>query len=184
VQKPEPAGPIVGPIPVAAEAPIVQFVNQMIWQAISERASDIHIEPTETELRVRHRIDGVLHETNRSPKMIQSGVISRLKILADMNIAERRVPQDGRFSVNHQGRTIDLRVATLPTVWGEAMVVRILDSTTATLDLNELGFGPENFRRYQQAYSKPHRMILVTGPTGSGRSTTLYATLNSLNTPG
>jgi type IV pilus assembly protein PilB len=181
VQKPEPAGPVVGPTLVAAEAPIVHFVNRMLWQAIDERASDIHIEPTEADLRVRYRIDGVLHEMDRSPKAIHAGVISRLKIMADMNIAERRVPQDGRFSVNHQGRTIDLRIATLPTVWGETVVVRILDNTAAALDLNELGFGPENFRRYKQAYSKPHGMILVTGPTASGKSTTLYATLNSLN---
>jgi type IV pilus assembly protein PilB len=183
-QKPEPAAPIVGPAVAAAEAPIVQFVNQLIRQAVSEHASDIHIEPTETDLLVRYRIDGVLHEMTRAPRAIQPGVVSRLKIMAEMNIAERRLPQDGRFSVNHQGRSVDLRIATLPTVLGETVVVRILDNTTVALDLNELGFAPENFQRYKQAYSKPQGMILVTGPSGSGKSTTLYATLNSLNSAG
>jgi type IV pilus assembly protein PilB len=168
---------------VASEAPIVRFVNLLISQAITDRASDIHIEPTETDLRVRYRIDGVLHEAHRSPKSLQSGVISRLKIMADINIAERRVPQDGRLSVSHQGRKIDLRLATLPTVWGEKIVARILDNTTAALSLNELGFSEGNYARYQAAYTKPYGMILVTGPTGSGKSTTLYATLNILNRP-
>jgi type IV pilus assembly protein PilB len=168
---------------VAEEAPIVRFVNLLISQAITDRASDIHIEPTESDLRVRYRIDGVLHESHRSPRSIQSGVISRLKIMADINIAERRVPQDGRLSVNHQGRKVDLRIATLPTVWGEKIVARILDNTTAQHSLEDLGFSAENFARYRSAYSKPYGMILVTGPTGSGKSTTLYATLNILNQP-
>jgi len=168
---------------VAEDAPIVRFVNLLISQAITDRASDIHIEPTETDLRVRYRIDGVLHESHRSPKSIQSGVISRLKIMADINIAERRIPQDGRLSVNHQGRKVDLRIATLPTVWGEKIVARILDNSTAQLGLDDLGFSESNFRRYQHAYTKPYGMILVTGPTGSGKSTTLYATLNILNSP-
>jgi type IV pilus assembly protein PilB len=178
----EPAD-LAGFTAVASEAPIVRFVNLLISQAITDRASDIHIEPTETDLRVRYRIDGVLHEAHRSPKSLQSGVISRLKIMADINIAERRVPQDGRLSVSHQGRKIDLRLATLPTVWGEKIVARILDNTTASLSLDELGFSAENFARYQTAYTKPYGMILVTGPTGSGKSTTLYATLNILNRP-
>jgi type IV pilus assembly protein PilB len=168
---------------VAEDAPIVRFVNLLISQAITDRASDIHIEPTETDLRVRYRIDGVLHESHRSPKSIQSGVISRLKIMADINIAERRIPQDGRLSVSHQGRKVDLRIATLPTVWGEKIVARILDNSTATMGLDDLGFSDGNFRRYRTAYSKPYGMILVTGPTGSGKSTTLYATLNILNSP-
>jgi type IV pilus assembly protein PilB len=168
---------------VAEEAPIVRFVNLLISQAITDRASDIHLEPTESDLRVRYRIDGVLHEAHRSPKSIQAGVISRLKIMADINIAERRVPQDGRLSVNHQGRKVDLRLATLPTVWGEKIVARILDNSTAQLGLDDLGFSDHNFRRYRSAYTKPYGMILVTGPTGSGKSTTLYATLNILNSP-
>ena len=168
---------------VVEDAPIVKFVNLLITQAIQDRASDIHLEPTEHDLRVRYRIDGVLHEVMRSPKSIQSGVISRLKIMADINIAERRIPQDGRLSVSAHGKKIDLRVATLPTVWGEKVVMRILDNSTARLDLSELGFTQNNYERYSESFGKPYGMILVTGPTGSGKSTTLYATLNILNRP-
>ncbi|WP_243059258.1 GspE/PulE family protein [Nocardioides sp. SR21] len=166
---------------VSDEAPVVRFVNLLINQAISDRASDIHIEPTERDMRVRYRIDGVLHDAHRSPKNIQNGVISRLKIMAEMNIAERRVPQDGRMSVNHEGRRVDLRVATLPTVWGEKVVLRILDTSHTQLGLDDLGFSADNYARYRASYSKPYGMILATGPTGSGKSTTLYATLNQLN---
>ncbi len=165
------------------DAPIVRYVNALIIQAIQDRASDIHLEPTERDLRVRYRIDGVLHEVMRSPKNIQSSVISRLKIMADINIAERRIPQDGRLSVTTNGRKIDLRVATLPTVWGEKVVMRILDNSTASLDLSDLGFSDRNFDRFSLSFTKPYGMILVTGPTGSGKSTTLYATLNILNKP-
>jgi type IV pilus assembly protein PilB len=163
------------------DAPIVKYVNALILQAIQDRASDIHLEPTERNLRVRYRIDGVLHEVMSSPKSIQSGVISRLKIMADINIAERRIPQDGRLTVNANGKKIDLRVATLPTVWGEKVVMRILDNSTARLDLSDLGFSDLNYERYSRSFAKPYGMILVTGPTGSGKSTTLYATLNILN---
>ena len=165
------------------DAPIVKYVNLLVTQAITDRASDIHIEPTENELRVRYRIDGVLHEMQRSPKQIQNGVISRVKILSDIDIAERRKPQDGRMSVQHNGRKIDLRVATLPTVWGEKIVMRILDNSTASLDLRDLSFGEENYEVYSESYRKPYGMILVTGPTGSGKSTTLYATLNAVSRP-
>ncbi|MHB1802935.1 MAG: GspE/PulE family protein [Actinomycetes bacterium] len=168
---------------VVEDAPIVKYVNLLISQAIADRASDIHLEPGEHDLRVRFRIDGVLHEVMRSPKQIQSGVISRLKIMADINIAERRVPQDGRLSVTANGTKVDLRVATLPTVWGEKVVMRILDNSTARLDLTELGFSEANYQRYSQSFSKPYGMILVTGPTGSGKSTTLYATLNIVSRP-
>ncbi len=166
---------------VVDDAPIVKYVNALITQAIQDRASDIHLEPTERDLRVRYRIDGVLHEIMRSPKSVQSGVISRLKIMADINIAERRIPQDGRLSVNANGKKIDLRVATLPTVWGEKVVMRILDNSTARLDLTDLGFTDDNYERFSWSFAKPYGMILVTGPTGSGKSTTLYATLNILN---
>ncbi|PVG81532.1 type II secretion system protein GspE [Nocardioides gansuensis] len=166
---------------VSEDAPVVRFVNLLITQAITDRASDIHIEPTEHDLRVRYRIDGVLHDAHRSPKNIQHGVVSRLKIMADMNIAERRVPQDGRMSVSHQGRKVDLRIATLPTVWGEKVVARILDNGTTQLGLDDLGFGEANAARFKASYTKPYGMILATGPTGSGKSTTLYATLNQLN---
>jgi type IV pilus assembly protein PilB len=168
---------------VVEDAPIVRFVNLLITQAINDRASDIHLEPTERDLRVRFRIDGVLHEIMRSPRNIQAGVISRLKIMADINIAERRIPQDGRLSVNITGKKIDLRVATLPTVWGEKVVMRVLDNSTAMLNLADLGFSDGNFERYSVSFTKPYGMILVTGPTGSGKSTTLYATLNIVSRP-
>ncbi|MBK6763748.1 MAG: Flp pilus assembly complex ATPase component TadA [Micrococcales bacterium] len=168
---------------VVEDAPIVKFVNLLITQGIQDRASDIHLEPTEYDVRVRFRIDGVLHEVMRSPKSIQSGVISRLKIMSDINIAERRIPQDGRLSVTTNGQKIDLRVATLPTVWGEKIVLRILDNSTAMLDLADLGFRDVNYERYSASFGKPYGMILVVGPTGSGKSTTLYATVNILNRP-
>ncbi|MBT0995209.1 Flp pilus assembly complex ATPase component TadA [Cellulomonas sp. DKR-3] len=165
------------------DAPIVRYVNLLVTQAITDRASDIHIEPTEHDLRVRYRIDGVLHETQRSPKNITGGVVSRVKIMSDIDIAEKRKPQDGRMSVVHNGRKIDLRVATLPTVWGEKIVMRILDNSTASLDLRDLSFLEHNYQTYQESYTKPYGMILVTGPTGSGKSTTLYATLNAVSKP-
>ncbi len=168
---------------IVEDAPIVKYVNLLITQAIQDRASDIHIEPAEHELRVRYRIDGVLHEVMRSPKQIAGGVVSRLKIMSDIDIAERRIPQDGRLSVTTNGKKIDLRVATLPTVWGEKVVMRVLDNSTARLDLADLGFSESNFERYRTSYIKPYGMILVTGPTGSGKSTTLYATLNIVSKP-
>lgn len=166
---------------VNEDAPIVKLVNMLISQAIADRASDIHIEPAEHDLRIRYRIDGVLHEVMRPPKNIQNGIISRLKVMADINIAERRIPQDGRVTTVIDGRNIDLRVATLPTVHGEKIVMRILDKSTALLRLSDLGFLPENMSLYEESYRKPYGTILVTGPTGSGKSTTLYATLNILN---
>ncbi len=165
------------------DAPIVRFVNLLITQAIQDRASDIHIEPAEKDVRIRYRIDGVLHEMQKAPKSTQQGVISRIKIMSDIDIAERRKPQDGRLSVTHQGRKVDLRVATLPTVWGEKVVMRILDNSTAAMDLEDLGLREANLTLYEQSYSKPYGMILVTGPTGSGKSTTLYATLNQVSRP-
>ncbi|HLG91746.1 MAG TPA: GspE/PulE family protein, partial [Acidimicrobiales bacterium] len=166
---------------VVEDAPIVKYVNLIILQALNERASDIHIEPTAHDLRIRFRIDGVLHDVTRSPRSIKAGVISRLKVMADMNIAEHRVPQDGRVTLNASNRQIDLRVATLPTVHGEKVVMRILDKSNALLDLSDLGFLPDVMERYAQSFRKPYGTILVTGPTGSGKSTTLYATLNILN---
>lgn len=165
------------------DAPIVRFVNLIISQAIQDRASDIHIEPGEFEVRVRYRIDGVLHEMQRAPKQIQNGVISRLKIMSDIDIAERRKPQDGRLSVMHGGRKVDLRVATLPTVWGEKVVMRILDNSTSSMDLNDLGLLQHNYDVFKKSYTKPYGMILVTGPTGSGKSTTLYTTLHTVSRP-
>ncbi|ROS77562.1 type IV pilus assembly protein PilB [Curtobacterium sp. PhB130] len=165
------------------DVPIVRFVNLLVSQAIQDHASDIHIEPGEHEVRVRYRIDGVLHEMAPAPKNIQNGVISRLKIMSDIDIAERRKPQDGRMSVRHGGRQIDLRVATLPTVWGEKVVMRILDNTNTSMTLRDLNLLERNAAAYQRSYSKPYGMILVTGPTGSGKSTTLYTTLNAVARP-
>ncbi|TFC88171.1 type II secretion system protein GspE [Cryobacterium sp. TmT2-59] len=165
------------------DAPIVRFVNLLVSQAIQDLASDIHIEPGEHSLRVRYRIDGVLHEMQTAPKSIQAGVISRLKIMSDIDIAERRKPQDGRMTVRHAGRQIDLRVATLPTVWGEKVVMRILDNSSTTLDVRALALLEYNFEAYKTSYSKPYGMILITGPTGSGKSTTLYTTLGAVARP-
>jgi type IV pilus assembly protein PilB len=165
------------------DAPIIKLVNLLITQAVRDRASDIHIEPGEKDLRVRFRIDGVLHEVMKPPKSVQAGITSRLKIMAEINIAERRIPQDGRIGLVVAGKQIDLRVATLPTVHGEKIVMRILDKSSVLLELSDLGFMPENYTRFEESFRKPYGAILVTGPTGSGKSTTLYATLNILNRP-
>jgi type IV pilus assembly protein PilB len=163
------------------DAPIVKLVQAIMTQAVADRASDVHIEPHERDVRVRFRVDGVLHEVMHSPKNIQNGLISRLKIMADLNIAERRVPQDGRMSIKVGMKALDIRLATLPTVFGEKVVLRILDKSHGLLQLSDLGFQEEAFKRYQHAFRKPYGTILATGPTGSGKSTTLYATLNILN---
>ena len=165
------------------DAPIVRFVNLLISQGIQDKASDIHIEPAEYDMKVRYRIDGVLHEMQSAPKAIQNGVISRLKIMSEIDIAERRKPQDGRMSVSHGGRKIDLRVATLPTVWGEKVVMRILDNSSSSLAIENLALMPRNFEAFKSSYTKPYGMILVTGPTGSGKSTTLYTTLQTVAKP-
>lgn len=165
------------------DAPIVRFVNLIISQAIQDRASDIHIDPTERRLRVRYRIDGVLHDVQEAPVQTKDGVISRLKIMSGIDIAERRKPQDGRLSVSHSGRTIDLRVATLPTVWGEKIVMRILDSSATKISLDDLQMSPHNLGVFSESFRRPHGMLLVTGPTGSGKSTTLYTTLNEVARP-
>jgi type IV pilus assembly protein PilB len=165
------------------DAPIVRFVNLLISQGIQDKASDIHIEPGEREVHVRYRIDGVLHQMQSAPKAIQNGVISRLKIMSEIDIAERRKPQDGRMSVTHGGRKIDLRVATLPTVWGEKVVMRILDTSSTTVSMDNLALLPRNLAAYKSSYTKPYGMILVTGPTGSGKSTTLYTTLGAVAKP-
>ena len=167
----------------AQDAPVVKFVNALIAQAVQDRASDLHFEPQEHELRVRYRIDGVLHEATRQRRSIHAGVVSRLKIMAGLDIAERRVPQDGRVSLRIAGKEIDLRVSSLPTVYGEKLVLRILDKSSSLLQLGELNLLPDTYRRYEASFKKPYGMILVTGPTGSGKATTLYATLNEVNNP-
>ena len=174
---------ILAPVASTSDAPLVRYVNLLLNQAISDSASDIHVEPSENNIRIRFRIDGVLKEMAPAPKEIQSAVISRLKIMSDMDIAERRVPQDGRLSVVSRGRKIDLRVSCLPTVWGEKIVMRILDNTAATMALPDLGFSPENLKKWRNAYERPYGMLIVSGPTGSGKSTSLYATLNAVSRP-
>lgn len=174
---------ILAPVASTTDAPLVRYVNLLLNQAISDNASDIHVEPTENNIRIRFRIDGVLKEMAPAPKEIQAAVISRLKIMSDMDIAERRVPQDGRLTVVSRGRKIDLRVSCLPTVWGEKIVMRILDNTAAQMGLPDLGFSPENLRRWRNAYERPYGMLVVSGPTGSGKSTSLYATLNAVSRP-
>ena len=168
---------------VTETAPIVRYVNLLILQALNERASDIHIEPTERDLRIRYRIDGVLHDVSTGPKTIAAAVTTRLKVMADMNIAEHRVPQDGRISLNVGAKGIDLRMATLPTIYGEKIVMRVLDKSSVVLGFAELGFDPEMLATYEGLYTKPYGTILVSGPTGSGKSTTLYTTLTALNSP-
>lgn len=163
------------------EAPIVRLINSVIAQSVDDGASDIHFEPQAKELHVRFRIDGVLHEVMSVPRRMQSGVISRLKIMADLDIAERRVPQDGRIGLVVGGKPIDMRVATLPTVYGEKVVMRLLDKSNVMLNLEELGFAEKALKRFRRSFTKPYGAILVTGPTGSGKSTTLYAALNILN---
>lgn len=165
------------------DAPIVHLVNLIITQAIQDRASDIHIEPGENSLRVRYRIDGILHGVQDAPAAIANGVVSRLKIMSGIDIAERRRPQDGRMTVQHEGREIDLRVATLPTVAGEKVVMRILDSNSERLRIRDLEMSERNLAVFSESFSKSHGMLLVTGPTGSGKSTTLYTTLQEIASP-
>jgi type IV pilus assembly protein PilB len=165
------------------DAPIVRFVNALINQAVADRASDIHIEPQEHDLRVRYRVDGVLHEITTQHRKVTAAIVSRLKIMADLDIAERRIPQDGRISIKAGGKPVDIRMSTLPTVYGEKVVMRILDKSSIMLELSDLGFLEHNYDRFERGFRKPYGMILVTGPTGSGKSTTLYATLNVINRP-
>jgi len=167
----------------ALDAPIIRLVHALIAEAIRRRASDIHLEPLERRFRVRYRIDGVLLEVDAPPKRLQLAVISRLKIMANISIAEKRVPQDGRIQVNLGGRTLDLRVSSLPTAHGESIVMRILDQEGLKLGMPELGFLPDDQKEFEQLIASPDGMMLVTGPTGSGKTTTLYASLHHLNQP-
>ncbi len=166
-----------------SEAPIIRLVNSILSQAVHDRASDIHIEPFDRSLQVRYRIDGVLHEVLSPPKRFQSAITSRLKIMADLNIAERRLPQDGRITVRVRNREIDIRVSVVPTAFGERLVLRLLDKTGTMLNLEDTGFSPDLLDVYSRLIRRSHGIILVTGPTGSGKTTTLYATLQRINSP-
>ena len=168
---------------LASEAPVIRLVNLIVQRAVEQRASDIHIEPFENRLKVRYRIDGVLHEVESPPAASTAAVISRVKIMAKLNIAERRLPQDGRIMLRVQGKELDLRVSTVPTSWGESVVMRILDRESVVFDFHTLGFTDEFLPQFEKVLELPHGILLVTGPTGSGKTTTLYTALSKLNTP-
>jgi general secretion pathway protein E len=168
---------------LASEAPIIRLVSLIISHALQARASDIHIEPFENRLIVRYRVDGVMHEVESPPRRFSAAVISRIKIMASLDIAERRLPQDGRIKLRLQGKEIDLRVSTVPTMHGESVVMRILDKSGTTLDFATLGFDALALERFLQVLNQPHGIVLVTGPTGSGKTTTLYTALDKLNKP-
>ncbi|MBI2156494.1 MAG: Flp pilus assembly complex ATPase component TadA [Candidatus Rokubacteria bacterium] len=168
---------------MAFEAPVVRLVNLLIESAIDGEASDIHIEPYEDTLRIRYRIDGILFDQEAPPRRLQAAVTSRIKLMAEMNIAERRLPQDGRIRVTLRDRRVDIRVSTIPTVHGESIVMRLLDRSSVFLPLEKLGFGPDTLGRFETLIKRPHGIVLVTGPTGSGKTTTLYAALDKINSP-
>ena len=168
---------------MAEEAPIIKLVNLLIMQAIRDKASDIHVEPEEDSLKIRFRVDGILHEISSVPKHMQAAVLSRIKIMADLNIATKRIPQDGRFRIKVDTGQIDLRVSSMPTIYGENIVLRLLDATSILIGLEQLGFDERNLSHFKDLIAKPHGIILVTGPTGSGKTTTLYSALSVINTP-
>src|SRR5262245_48045153 len=169
---------------MASEVPVIRLVNQMLVRALESRASDVHIEPFENQLKIRYRIDGILHEIESPPRQLKAAIISRLKILAQLNIAERRLPQDGRIKTRLAGKDVDLRIATVPTLYGESVVIRLLERGQIFTQLDTLGFPPALSARFDEMILKPHGMILVTGPTGSGKTTTLYGALQKINDPG
>jgi general secretion pathway protein E len=168
---------------LASEAPIIRLVNMLITRAVEGRASDIHIEPFEDELKVRYRIDGVLHDIESTPKRLQAAIVSRIKIMAKLNIAERRLPQDGRIRLKVGEKELDLRVSTIPVLYGESVVMRILRKEGIVIDLDILGFPPDTISTFEQLIKKPNGILLVTGPTGSGKTTTLYGALDKINSP-
>jgi len=168
---------------MASEGPVIRLVNLIITRAIEMRASDIHFEPFEDQFRVRYRIDGVLHDVESPPKRLQAAIVSRVKIMAKLNIAERRLPQDGRIMLRVKGKEIDFRVSSVPTIYGESIVLRILDKSSIVLDIEKLGFPEDTLKGFNELIQRPHGIILVTGPTGSGKTTTLYCALEKINSP-
>jgi general secretion pathway protein E len=167
----------------AEDAPIIRFVNSLIFNASKEKASDIHIEPGDKEIIVRNRVDGVLHEVKRAPKAHHPSIIARVKIMAGLNIAEKRLPQDGRIRRKIAGKEVDMRVATVPTAHGERITIRLLDKSAVMLNLDSIGIGADHLRLIRDVIHRPHGIFLVTGPTGSGKTTTLYSALSEINTP-
>jgi type IV pilus assembly protein PilB len=175
--------PDVTSIEAAAGAPVIRFVDLLLSQAVKSRASDIHIEPEENAMSIRMRIDGALRDMVPPPRKMQAAVVTRIKILSDMDIAEHRLPQDGRFKIKTSGRDIDVRVSLIPIIYGEKIVMRILDASAVNHDINQLGFEPERLEEFKRILSQPHGIIIITGPTGSGKSTTLYSALHHLKNP-
>ena len=167
---------------LGGEPLVVRLVNLVISQAVSDTASDVHIEPEENQLRIRFRVDGVLHEAASPSKNLKSAIVSRIKVMADLDIAERRIPQDGRFNLKMEGKDIDVRVSTMPTIYGENVVLRLLDVSSTFRSLSEIGFSKEILIEYEKLIVRPYGIVLVTGPTGSGKTTTLYASLDKINT--
>src|SRR5690625_5254004 len=163
------------------DSPIVRLVNQIITNAVAQRASDIHLDPQEMELKVRYRIDGVLRTERSLPKNMQNMIIARIKIMGDLNITESRVPQDGRIKMNVNFKPVDIRLSTLPSVYGEKIVMRVLDLSNTLDQIDRLGFTEENIENFKSMINRPNGIVLITGPTGSGKSSTLYAALNRLN---
>ncbi|MBL7115420.1 MAG: Flp pilus assembly complex ATPase component TadA [Kiritimatiellae bacterium] len=167
---------------MAGSTPVIRFVNLVLYQAVNDRASDIHFEPFEKEFKIRYRVDGALYEMQPPPKRLALSIISRVKVMSNLNIAERRLPQDGRIQISIGGRQIDLRVSTLPTQFGESVVLRVLDRTTVSLEIENLGMPSDVYEQFTYDIKKPHGIVIVTGPTGSGKTTTLYSGLRRINT--
>ncbi|MFA4906553.1 MAG: GspE/PulE family protein, partial [Candidatus Margulisiibacteriota bacterium] len=165
------------------EAPVIKLINLLIFRAVSESASDVHIEPTEKNIRIRYRVDGIMHDVSAMPLHLYSAMVTRIKVMAKMDIAESRLPQDGRFELKMERKTVDARVSSFPTIFGEAIVMRLLDKGGTLPSLKELGFSEKNMNMFEEMIKRPFGIILVTGPTGCGKTTTLYATLNHILTP-
>lgn len=168
---------------LAEESPVAKLVNLLILRAVGERASDVHIEPTAEDVRIRYRVDGIMHDVSSAPGYLNASIVTRIKVMAKMDIAESRVPQDGRFELKNEGRVVDVRVSSFPTIHGECLVLRLLDKRSVLLSLTDLGFSKENYAKFEELVKRPYGITLVTGPTGSGKTTTLYATLNHIVTP-
>lgn len=171
------------PADLVEEMPVIKLVNMLVLRALAEGASDVHIEPTEKNVRVRYRVDGLLHEVSAIPSHIFSAIVTRIKVMGNMDIAESRVPQDGRFELKMENRAVDVRVSTYPSIYGEAIVMRLLDKSHAIFSLKDLGFSPDNLVKFEEVVKRPYGIVLVTGPTGSGKTTTLYAALSRILSP-